>query len=240
MREITVLKIGGSLLSRSDAELFDFAYFHNLKKTILQLNAEGYSFLINVGGGYITRKYQKLAKDHGENDVIDVHRIGIALTNLNAQIFHGLFGPKVSPQILRYAAYDQFLESDNPRDVFRHYAVVIAGASQPGKSNDWNALQFALKLGSKRVIDVKDVDAVYTADPRKDPSAQMITALNWQEYLDVIGNPTEHKPGANYPVDPFAAKEADQKGIKYMVVGKDLENLAKCVRGEEFNGTTIG
>ncbi len=242
-----ILKIGGSLLSKSDADLFDFAYFEEFKQLLTKLTAQGHKFIISIGGGYVTRKYQQMLAANGEHDTNDLHRVGVATTNLNAEIFHGLLNDLAMPQVLRYADFDAFLEKHHDGLDFGTAGALIISGSRPGQSNDWNALQFALNLGIKRVIDVKNVDAVYTADPVSDPRAQRVPKLNWKQYLDIIGNPQEHVPGANYPVDPIAARESEQNGIEFVIVsGTDIPNLEKAilsvdrqVAGEDFSGSVI-
>jgi len=47
-------------------------------------------------------------------------------------------------------------------------------------------------------------------------------------------------PGANVPFDPIASRHAQELGLKVICAeGKNLENLRKIIRGEEFTGTTI-
>ena len=145
---------------------------------------------------------------HGERDVMDVHSVGVAATNLNAEIVHGLLDKLAVPDIIRYSQFDEFLTGIDTQINFARHSVQVASASKPGKSNDWNSLQMALVLGIDQLINVKDVDGVYDADPDKFPDAKLQENLSWDEYLDIIGNPTEHKPGANYPIDPIAARLA--------------------------------
>lgn len=238
MQKIIILKIGGSLLSPTAEKQFDFEFALNLRKTIETLSGE-YKFVIAVGGGITGRQFQKLAQDAGESDKVDLHKIGIAATNLNAELLHSVFTGIAVVDVLRYRAYDEFMHHDDVRDVFGNGNVVIVAGSQPGRSNDWNALEIANVFGVDKIIDVKNIDGVYSADPKKDPEAKFIQHLTWEEYLNVIGNPQEHAPGANYPVDPVTAKRAHELQIAYQVVGADLANLEKVVRGEEFHGTVI-
>ena len=235
-----ILKIGGSLLSKSDEQLFDFAYFAELKKLLTKLTQAGYKFVISVGGGYVTRKYQQLISAHGEHDIMDLHRVGVATTNLNAEIFHGLLDDLAVPEIMRYADFDNFLNDTNASLDFGNHSIQVISSSKPGKSNDWNALELALKLNTGYVIDAKNIDGVYTADPKLNPHAQKIPQLNWQQYLEIIGDPTEHVPGASYPVDPIAAREAQAKKVKFIIVsGFDMINLEQAITGGEFLGTVI-
>lgn len=234
-----VLKIGGSLLSPSAEKMFDFRYALQLRELFSQYRGR-YRFWVAVGGGYLNRYYQKLAKEHGEGQTIDLHKIGVSATNLNAEIFHGLLDNLCRLEVLRYQQYEEFMQqgiSALPADLGN---VVIVGGAKPGQSNDWNALQLALKLGANQVIDVKNVDGVYTADPKANPEAKFISQLSWAEYLNVIGNPTEHAPGAHYPVDPVTAREAQKADVKYIIIGGgDLDNLSRAVAGQEFHGSII-
>lgn len=242
MPNITVIKIGGSLLSKSDEVLFDFEYVYKLKELLLELiQKQNCKFIINVGGGFITRKYQHLASDKGEKDQIDLHRIGIATTNLNAELFHSICSDIATDNVIRYKEYDEFIDGlTNPESVWQHKSLIVMSASQPGKSNDWNALEVAIRLKIGTVIDVKDVDAVYSADPKKVKDAVKIPQLSWDQYLQIIGNPTEHLPGANYPVDPIAARTAKEHAIRFKVIsGKFFSNIRAAILEQEFSGSTI-
>ena len=62
--------------------------------------------------------------------------------------------------------------------------------------------------------------------------------ITWNEYRKII--PTEWNPGLNTPFDPTASELAEKEGITVVTMnGKNLENLKKCLEGEEFIGTTI-
>jgi uridylate kinase len=234
-----VLKIGGSLLSKSADELFAFDYFKQLKQLLGGFTGQGYKLVIIIGGGYIARRYQKDLQEHGEGDIEDIHKVGVAASSVNSEVFHALLSEHAASTVLRYAEYDDFIAGNRELD-WQGKSIYIASASQPGKSNDWNALQIAMLLKVPVVFDIKNVDGVYTADPRVDPSATRIAELSWSQYLDVIGNPEQHVPGANYPIDPITARAAKQAGIKFIVCGgEDLDNLRKVLVGEADNIASV-
>lgn len=236
-----VLKVGGSLLSKSDEKIFDFVYFRELRKLLLEITENDTKIAMSVGGGFVARKYQGLASRGGEQDVEDIHKIGVAVTNINAEITHGLLSDIAVPELIRYEAFEAFINDTSNFDFGEHKILITSPSpSKTGRSNDWNSLQVAKKLGAKEVLNIKNVDGVYSADPKKDPSAHRIDKLTWDEYLDIIGNPTEHKPGANYPIDPIAARDAKENHIKFTVVGgEDLNNVRHLLAGNQFVGTVI-
>lgn len=239
MKKFLAIKIGGSMLSKSEEVLFDFDYARKIRNLLKEVALEGYFIGINIGGGYITRKYQNLARTHGEGDEIDLHKLGITTTNVNAQIFHGLFGAEIYPEVIKYKEYDEFMSGKLNLDL-ENYKFLLVTASKPGISNDWNATQLGLRLGTKTIIDIKNIDGVYTADPKKDPNAKKIDRLTWDEYFDVIGNPKEFEPGGNYPVDIETARLAKENGVKFLIIGgEDFQNIKNAMLGQEFNGTII-
>jgi uridylate kinase len=99
--------------------------------------------------------------------------------------------------------------------------AVVFGGGKPGGSNDLNACLIANAIGTKKVFDLKNVSGVFTSDPKKDERAELIPDISWNDYLQVIGNPTEHAPGAHYPVDPLAARLAAKNGIDFCILHGD-------------------
>jgi uridylate kinase len=89
------------------------------------------------------------------------------------------------------------------------------------------------------VINLSNIQQVYTADPQKDPEAKPIDSISWPDFRGLVGD--EWKPGKNVPFDPVASRRAAELGLKVIcAAGRDLENLGKILRGEPFLGTTIG
>lgn len=244
MEQITVLKIGGSLLCPDADKMFDFAYAENLKRLIKQI--DGRKFILSTGGGNTSRKYQKAATEAGF-DLKSVHQVGVAITNLHSELLQGVFGDLALDKIYAYRDFEEIIEQGINLETFGDKKVLMAAAAGPGKSNDWNALELTLAIRDvdnsrtqpRRVIDVKNIDGVYTADPRLDPTAERIADLSWDEYLNVIGNPSTHTPGASYPVDPVAASVAKENDVEFVVIGPDIENLRSAILGQPFEGSRI-
>jgi len=234
-----IIKVGGSLLSRGEEDLFDFRYAYTLREAIKKLAESGYSIVLNVGGGYINRKYVEMLKSNGETDVEDLHLVGIALTNLNAQIIHGLLRDLPVRELISGKDFDSVVKREK-RIELEPGRVVVFGAGKPGGSNDLNACQLAVSFDSTKVFDLKNVSGVFTEDPKKNPNAELLKDMTWDKYLEVIGNPTEHMPGAHYPVDPLAARLAKEKGIDFYILhGDNIDNVINAVRGLPYTGTLI-
>lgn len=127
---------------------------------------------------------------------------------------------------------------DDVLDVPSETSLVIAAGYRPGSSTDYRAIQIADRLGAKKVINLSNIDYVYTADPRKDPSAEKIEEITWGDFRALI--PEEWDPGLSSPFDPVAAKEAEKLEIEVAIInGANLDTLQSYLDGKGFTGTRI-
>jgi uridylate kinase len=248
MPQTFVLKLGGSIISPDPTCLFDFPYAKELKNTLGEFVQKGDKFFITVGGGHLMRQYRDLAVANGLADQTDLHWIGTTINVLNAEVVRVSMQELADPGVYKYEDYynDATIEIENGvkvgggSNIQIIKGIKVGGGGRPGTSGDVDSILAALKLGTKTVISLKNVDAIYTADPKLDPKATPIEHLNWKEYLDIIGNPTEHKPGASYPIDPIASQLAIKHGLKFIIIdGRNIENLKKVLLGEMFTGTMV-
>jgi len=89
------------------------------------------------------------------------------------------------------------------------------------------------------VINLSNIEKVYTSDPRKDPQARPLDRISWDDFRAMVGD--TWVPGTNVPFDPVASRHAQELGLKVIcAAGRNLENLRNIIRGREFTGTTIG
>lgn len=225
-REYVVVSVGGSLIVPDE---IDTVFLKNLQELVLRKLQEGLSFFIIAGGGKIARRYQEAAREaHKELSSEDADWLGIHATRLNAWLLRSLFLEYTQDRIVK-----------NPeRKVNTKYPVIIGGGFRPGNSTDLAAVLAAKNVGAKKVVNLSNIDYVYTADPRKDPSAKKIEKIAWKEFRALI--PKEWSPGLSSPFDPIAAKEAEAAGIEVAVInGAKLEELDKYLSGKSFVGTVI-
>jgi len=228
---IHVIKVGGSILSLSDEDLFSFPMAYKIKESLT--NNDDKQYILCVGGGYLCRKYQRSMRDNNISDK-EQHNVGVATINLNAAMLKSVFGEDAEEEILKYENYDE----DYKLTLTKKFMITAAGS--PGHSSDWNTVKLALRSDAKVIVSLKNVDGVYTEDPRKNSNAKKLENISWDEYINIIGNPTTFEPGGNYPVDIFAARLAKENAIKfYIISGNDFENMKKAINGESFIGTTI-
>lgn len=223
-----LLSLGGSLVVPDGG--IDTAFLSELNLLIRKWVELGYGFIIVVGGGKLARNYRDAGKDvvGQELTIDDLDWLGIHATRLNAHLIRTIFRDIAHPVIV-----------DDYTIIFKPEEPVLVGAGwKPGFSTDYDAVILAEDHQIKRLINMSNIDYVYTADPKKDPKATPIERISWRNYRKMIGS--EWMPGMNAPFDPVASRKAQGLRLKAQILnGRNLANLEKCFSGEEFVGTTI-
>jgi uridylate kinase len=220
--KIVVISLGGSIVVPDE---IDTAFLGKFKKLILDLKDT--NFVIICGGGKVCRRYQDAARRVGEISDRDLDWIGIGATRLNAEVVRAIFGNE---------AYERIVH-DPDEDIETDKRIIVGAGFRPGSSTDLCAVQLANRLGAGRVINMSNIDYVYSVDPKKDPGAEKVTDISWARFRKLVGS--EWDPGLNMPFDPIASREAERSRLKVIIIGNDIDNLEKLLRGEKFKGTTI-
>ena len=223
--ETIIISLGGSLIV---PEEIDVSFLQNFKELILSQVDKGKKFIIITGGGKICRKYQNVAKEICSPSDEDLDWIGIASLKLNAELLRVLFGEYAHREVI----------TDFSNSIVYEKPIIIGSAFRPGRSTDWDAVKGAEALGAKKIINLSNTDYVYDIDPKINPDAKKIEQISWADYRALI--PKEWNPGLNTPFDPIASETAEKNGMTVFVMnGKPIDNLEKCLNGEKFMGTII-
>lgn len=210
-------------------EEIDVGFLKEFKALILEHVEKGKKFVIITGGGKINKRYNDAARSIAGNPTDeDLDWIGIAALKLNAELLRVIFADYANKKVM-----------DNPSENFTfEKSIVIGSAYEPGKSSDWDAVHAAKTIGAKKIINLSNTDYVYDSDPKINPNAQKIESISWADYRKII--PAEWTSRLNSPFDPIASKMAQELGIEVDILnGKNIENLKKCLSGENFLGTKI-
>ncbi|MBD3351297.1 MAG: hypothetical protein GF364_07400 [Candidatus Lokiarchaeota archaeon] len=229
-----VIKLGGSMVSRDRDNLFDFDYLHRFSDSIRKLTKYNKKFFITLGGGYLMRMYRDMAKKGGIKEDLQLHWIGTTINNLHAEIVRAYMHEIANDRIVAYEDYYSDSKIEFERD------IIVGGGGRAGHSGDVDALVAANKFNIDTIISLKNVDGVYTKDPKEYKDAKRLDSLSWDQYLEIIGNPEKHKPGANFPIDPIASRRAQKAKKQFIVIsGEDLKNLENVIMDESFIGTIV-
>jgi uridylate kinase len=225
MKEIIILSLGGSLIYPKE---IDVQYLKKFRTLILSYVAKGKRFGIITGGGWICREYIKKANDvvplqNSQNDMI-----GILTTRANAQLVREIFADLAYNSVI--IDFSTHVETDKP--------IIVGAGWVPGSSTDKDAVLLGKMFHAKTIINLTNVDYVYTKDPRKFSDAKPIKKTTWKEFKQIVGG--DWKAGMNLPFDPIAASLAEKEKLRVVVLnGSDLANLENYLAGKEFVGTVI-
>ena len=223
--KIIVLSVGGSLIVPEKG--IDISFLKRLRAFILKEVKAGKRFIIVVGGGRTARRYQDAANAVCSMVDEDVDWLGIHSTRLNAHLMRTIFRDIALHYVVK-----------NPtRKITWRKSVLIAAGWKPGRSTDDIAVRLAKMYGSKLVVNLSNIDAVYDSDPRKNKTAKPMSEMSWNAFRALVGNVWH--PGANAPFDPIASKLAQREKMTVVVASGDMKNMEKLVDGKKFIGTVI-
>lgn len=229
MSHIKVLDFGGSIVAPDEVDTAFIRRFREFLVNWLKQDKNNKAIIV-IGGGAPARKYQQAYRDivkDGSNEEQDW--IGITATRLNAQLIRAVFSD--------YCREEVVIDPTAPEKFDGQ--VMVAAGWKPGWSTDFDAVILAEKFGADTIYNLSNIAKVYTDDPKKNPAAEPLDYISWDDYKKMAGN--EWTPGRNVPFDPVATKKASELNLQVIAAaGKDLENLQKIFDGEEFTGTVIG
>ncbi|GAB3538562.1 UMP kinase [Arthrobacter tecti] len=188
---------------------------------------------IVVGGGNFFRgaELSQSGMDRSRADYMGM--LGTVMNCLALQDFLEQAG--VETRVQSAITMGQVAEAYIPRRAIRHLEkdrVVIfgAGAGLPYFSTDTVAAQRALEVRADVVLMAKSgVDGVYTADPRKDPTARKLDSLSYDDALrqDIR------------VMDQTAMTMCKDNNLSMVVFGMEGEgNVTSAIMGERI-GTTV-
>ncbi|NLC93087.1 MAG: UMP kinase [Treponema sp.] len=228
-----ILSVGGSIIvpEKPDTEfLREF-----ITMAINWLDEDKSRRLILVaGGGAPARVYQNAYKEVSngtkvvaQNEAADW--IGIMATRINAQLLKACFGDYCKNDVVY-----------NPTENVKFDGqVLVASGWKPGFSTDTDAVYLGEKFDAKTIVNLSNIEKVYTDDPRKNPDAKPLDSISWCDFIKMVGD--EWTPGKNCPFDPIASKKAEQLGMKVNCAGgKNIKNIEAILNEDDYIGTTIG
>lgn len=223
--DTSVISLGGSLIV---PDQIDADFLKDFKALVLAQVAKGRKFVIITGGGKINKRYNEAARQIGNPTDEDLDWIGIATLKLNAELLRVIFAEYANRKVIENLSHNFTFEK----------SIVIGSAYEPGGSSDWDAVQAAQTVGARKIINLSNTDYVYDSDPKINPDAKKIEKISWADYRKII--PQEWSSRLHTPFDPTASKMAQELGLEVDILnGKNIANLEKCLKGENFIGTTI-
>jgi uridylate kinase len=221
-----VISLGGSLII---PDKINFKFLNNFKKTLRKLY-KNYSFVIVCGGGIIARKYISILKSEGKSEK-ELSQAGIRATRMNALFLIQLFGKEANNTLPK--------NMKDIKDSLPKNKLVICGALRyaPKSTSDSTAAKIAHYLRGQ-FINMTNIKGLYTDNPLTHKNAKFIPQITWKAF-DKMANKSKYKPGQHFVLDQGAAKIIRKHKIKTSIIGQDLKNITKILKGQKFTGTLI-
>jgi uridylate kinase len=228
-----VLKLSGEAFA--DQELnygIDPEIVDRVAVEIAQVAAEGYQIAIVVGGGNIFRGLSSAAKGM---DRANADYMGMLATVINALALRDSLERAGAPTRVQTAINVQEVAEPYIRlRAIRHLekgrvVIFAAGTGNPFFTTDTTAALRAAEVGAEVVLKATKVDGVYSADPAKDPTAELLDTLT---YMDVLSQQLK-------VMDSTAITMCMDNDIPIRVFNLAKSgNIAGAVRGESI-GTRV-
>jgi len=236
MPEVTyrriLLKVSGEALAGTDGHGLDFSILHKVCDSIEQCVKLGVQVGLVIGAGNFWRGVKngagKLERSHAD-------AMGMLGTVMNAIAVADVLGQHgVDARVLTAVEMNKFAEYytvDLAERYLNEGKVVLfaAGTGNPYFSTDTGAVLRGVEIHADAVLMAKNVDAIYSADPKKDPNAIRYSQLTYAQVLAENLKAT----------DITAMALAMDNNLTMVCFGLDEENsILRVVRGEAI-GTTV-
>jgi uridylate kinase len=228
-----LLKLSGEALAGEGGTGLDFRVMSDVCAVIAQAARDGVEIGIVVGGGNFWRGVKN---GEGRMDRAHADQMGMLATVMNclalqdvirqqgveARVFTAMRIESVGEPFTLDGA-DACLKAGN-------VAIFGGGVGSPFFTTDTGAVLRAALIGADAILLAKNVDGVYSADPKKDPNAVKYDALSYAEVLErrlavMDSTATCLAMDNNIPVLVFALKEPGN--ILRALSGENVGTLVK-------------
>lgn len=227
-----LLKLSGEALAGERGFGIEPSVVDRLTDEIRSIAAMGVSLGVVIGGGNIVRG--AMASRQGM-DRVQADYMGMLATIINAMAVQDLLEAKgVEVRVMTAIRMDEIAEPYIRRRAMRHMekgrVVIFAGGTgNPYFSTDTAAVLRAIEMESDVVIKATKVKGVFTADPKKDPSALFLPTVSFQEVV-------ARELGV---MDAPAVSLCKDNGLPIIVLNlEDRGAVAAAIRGEHV-GTLV-
>ncbi len=221
-----LVKLSGEALMGQGSFGLDMQVVDRLARDVAAAAQAGCQMSVVVGGGNIFRGLAGAAKgmDRATGDYM-----GMLATVMNALAFqNALSHAKCEARVLSAIPMPTVCESYVRPKALHHLdkgrvVIFAAGTGNPFFTTDTAATLRAIEMDCDAVAKATQVDGVYSADPKLDPSAQRYDRLS---YADVLARDLKVMDGAAIAL----ARDNRLPVIVFSI--KEEGNLLKVLRGE--------
>ena len=225
-----LLKLSGEAISGKENGIIDFDLLAGIAGVIKKCVDEGTQVAVMIGAGNIWRGRQGGTMNRSRAD-----HMGMLATTINSlALQQALDDVKVKAVTMTSVSMEEFADKYSSRNAVKALeegkVVILGGGSGlPFFSTDTAAVLRAAEIEADVVLMAKNIDGIYSADPKTDPSAYRINDITYKEMLE--------KNIRAY--DLTATIFCMDNNIKtYAFAGKDPMNIYRVITGENVGTET--
>ena len=227
-----LIKISGEALAGDKKTGFDFDFMSKVCETVNKCTQMGVEVGIVVGGGNFWRGVKDGA---GHVERVSADRMGMLATAMNCLAFADVLrqsgGEAKVLTAVDIQGVGERYSTDKSIEYLKSGKVVMFGCGTgcPFFSTDTAAVLRAAEIGADAILLAKNIDGVYSADPKVDPSAVKYDSISYDDVL------AQHLA----VMDSTATSLAMDNDIPVIVFAlAEPENIVRVLQGEKL-GTTV-
>jgi len=228
-----LLKISGEGFCHEGAFGIEGEQLNSIARELVEVCKTGVELAVVVGGGNFIRGATFSEQGHIPRATADY--MGMLATVLNAvalqETMEAMGQPtRVMSAISVYSVAEPFIRRRAIRHLEKGRAIILAaGTGNPFFTTDTCAALRATEIHADVLLKATKVDGIYTADPKKDPSARLYDHITYQQV---------HRDQLRV-MDLTAITLAMERKLPLVVFNLKVPgNIARVLRGEKV-GTTI-
>lgn len=226
-----LLKLSGEAIAdKENGEIFDPGMIDSIASVIKSLTDDGAEIAVVIGAGNIWRGAYGKGLNRARAD-----QMGMLGTMINSmRLEDALEKAGCSVSLMSSIPMQGFAEPYDFRKARRYLSkgkVVILGGGlgTPFITTDTAAVVRGGEIGANVILMAKNIDGIYTADPRKDAAAKRYKVVSYDECLEKNLRAT----------DPSASAIGKDQGVDmYVFALEKPENIRRAIYGEEI-GTLV-
>ena len=179
-----LLKLSGEALANGSGEIYDINFVDKVATVLKECMDKGHEVAIVVGAGNIWR-----GRTGGDMDRTNADRMGMLATVINCICVKDALVRAGAEAVVMTAIpmypFAELYSADAAKEALSEGKIVIFGAGMgvPFLSTDTAAAVRAAEISADAILMAKNVDYLYTDDPRKNPDAQPIKSIKASEVL---------------------------------------------------------
>lgn len=181
-----LIKISGEALAAEKHTGYDFAFVTRVCEAVKDCADRGVQIGIVIGGGNFWRGVKDGA---GKVERVSADRMGMLATAMNClavgDVFRQLGADARILTAMDIQGVGERFDARKAVEYLEGGSIVLfaCGSGHPFFSTDTAAVLRAAEIGADAILLAKNIDGVYSDDPRKNPEAVRFDAISYDEVL---------------------------------------------------------